>query len=395
MNKLVQINIVCNGSTGRIMCDIAKKAEKEGFQSYIFYGRGNPSKELNCTRIGNNLSVYFHVFLTRFFNKHGHGSYFATKKLVRELKKITPDIIHLHNIHGYYINLKILFNYLKYEYKGKIIWTLHDCWSFTGHCTHFTIVECNKWQGKCYKCPQVTTYPKAFLIDTSKKEFQTKKKLFTGLNNLTIITPSKWLADLVKKSFLNEYKIEVINNGVDLNIFKPTCDERIYKKYNIPKNKKIILGVANIWGERKGLNDFIELSKIINNEYKIVLVGVNAVDKKKIPANIICVNRTDNAIELAKFYSAAYCYVNPTYEDNYPTTNIEAISCGTYVISYDTGGCKEQITNNNGLIIQNRNEKSLAKAIYNFKKTKVKSPNFTIFSKEKKYDEYIKLYSMK
>ncbi|NLA34023.1 MAG: glycosyltransferase [Tenericutes bacterium] len=348
MNKLVQINIVCNGSTGRIMCDIAKKAEKEGFQSYIFYGRGKPSKELNCTRIGNNLSVYFHVFLTRFFNKHGHGSYFATKKLVRELKKITPDIIHLHNIHGYYINLKILFNYLKYEYKGKIIWTLHDCWSFTGHCTHFTIVECNKWQGKCYKCPQVTTYPKAFLIDTSKKEFQTKKKLFTGLNNLTIITPSKWLADLVKKSFLNEYKIEVINNGVDLNIFKPTCDERIYKKYNIPKNKKIILGVANIWGERKGLNDFIELSKIINNEYKIVLVGVNAVDKKKIPANIICVNRTDNAIELAKFYSAAYCYVNPTYEDNYPTTNIEAISCGTYVISYDTGGCKEQITNNKG-----------------------------------------------
>ena len=249
----------------------------------------------------------------------------------------------MHNIHGYYLNLKVLFKYLKNEYKGKIVWTLHDCWAFTGHCSYFTSIKCNKWQKKCFNCPRLNVYPKEY-FDTTKKEFELKKKLFTNLNNLTLVTPSNWLKDLVKISFLKKYKVEVINNGIDLNIFKPTYDETIYDKYNIPRNKKIILGVANVWTKEKGLYDFIKLSEKLDDSFVIVLVGVDDKIQKILPNNILAIKRTDNQIDLAKIYTIADVFVNPTYEDNYPTTNLESIACGTFTVCYNTGGCKEQIS---------------------------------------------------
>ncbi len=389
MKKLVQINVVCNGSTGKIMCDIAKEADKKDYDTYCFFGRGKKNENLKCEKIESSLSVYFHLLLARLgFN--GHGSFFATKRLVRRLKKIKPDVIHLHNIHGYYINLKILFNYLKNDYKGKIILTLHDCWAFTGHCSYFTMNCCNKWHDGCSNCPQLKSYPKEF-FDTTKREYKLKKELFTGLNNLTIITPSIWLKKLVKKSFLKEYKIEVINNGINIDIFKPTYDETIYEKYSISKDKKIILGVANIWEERKGLKDFIELNKYLDlSKYQMVIVGIKKYNKLNIPDNIILIEKTDNQYDLACLYTISTVLFNPTYEDNYPTVNLESMACNTKVITYDTGGCKEQIELFKfGYIIEKKDYQKLIKIIEDITKDEF---NNIIFSTQKMIDNYIDIY---
>lgn len=353
--KLVGINTVCNGSTGKIMGDIQRTANKEGFETISFYGRRKGYNDLKCEKIGGFFSFWYHVFLTTVFDMQGHGSYFKTKELVKRLKEENPDIIHLHNIHGYYINYKVLFKYLKNEYKGKLFWTFHDCLPFTGHCAYFTLENCNKWKTQCRKCPNKKKYPVSLFMDRSYKNYLEKKELFTNLNNLTIITPSDWLNKLVKQSFLKDYEVITINNGINLDLFKEDKDLSILEKYNIP-NKKIILGVANVWEERKGLNDFIDLSKQISDEYIIVLVGlsnkqINKLSKYK---NIVGIERTENQQELVKLYSCSHVLVNPTYEDNYPTVNLEAIACNTPVITYPTGGCIEQVTKETG-IISNKN----------------------------------------
>lgn len=385
MKKLVEINVVCNGSTGKIMCDIAKEANNNNIETYCFYGRGNPNKNVNCIKIGNTFSVYFHVLIARLgFN--GRGSYFSTKKLVKQIKKINPDIIHLHNIHGYYINLKVLFKYLKNEYNGKIIWTLHDCWAFTGHCSYFTLAKCNKWKKRCCNCPQLKSYPKT-IFDTTKKEYNFKKKLFLGLNNVTLVTPSVWLKKLVQESFLKNYNVEVINNGIDLNLFKPIYDKQIYKKYNIPKNKKILLGVANIWEERKGLKDIYKLADMISSEYQIVIVGNLLKNEKK--SNIIYIDRTDNSEELVKLYTIAYYVLNFTYEDNYPTINLESIACHTPVITYNTGGCAEQLTKDSGMIFEPSKIKDVS--LFLNEKRKFNFENSNVNSSSEMVKNYIKI----
>lgn len=348
MKNVVQINVVCNGSTGKIMCDISKELENKNYKSYIFFGRGNKNKNLNCYRIGNKLTIYFHVLLAR-LGLNGHGSYFATKKLVRKLKKINPSTIHLHNIHGYYLNLKVLFKYLK-QYSGKIIWTLHDCWSFTGHCAYFTLSKCNKWTKCCMKCPNLKCYPNE-LFDTTRYEFNLKKKMFLGLKNLTIITPSNWLKSLVKKSFLKDYNVEVINNGINLDIFKPNINSSIYDRYNIPKDKKIILGVANIWEERKGLDIFLSLSKIITKDEIIVLVGLDDEQISNLPDNIIGINRTDNQEELANLYSISTVFMNPSREETFSLVTVEAMACGTPVIVCGKSAPKELVDESCGFIV--------------------------------------------
>jgi len=389
--KLVQINVVCNGSTGKIMCDIARVASEDGINSYCFFGRGKEKKDVCCIKVGNVISTYFHAILARIgFN--GHGSYFATKSLVRKLKKINPDVIHLHNIHGYYINLKVLFRYLKKTYQGKIIWTLHDCWTFTGHCSYFTMSKCKKWKKECNNCPNLDIYPKQFL-DTTKKEYNLKKSLFLDIDNLTIVTPSVWLKELVKKSFLQKYDVKVINNGIDLNVFKPIIDEKIYSKYNIPSNKKIILGVANIWEERKGLNDFIELSKMIDDDMQIILIGIDSKTKDILPNNIIAIERTENQIELAKLYAISTVFFNPTYEDNYPTTNLESIACGTPAICYNTGGCEEQILNENfGYVIKKGDYKRVIDIVRNNKIKNISEDDVKELGVNNMKNKYIRLY---
>lgn len=367
--KVVSINTVCNGSTGKIVGSISSSLIESGEEAFCIYGRRKGYANIPCRKIGGFFSFWYHVFLTTVFDLHGHGSYFKTKKIVRELKKLNPDIIHLHNIHGYYINYKVLFNYLKNEYQGRVFWTLHDCLPMTGHCAYFSNVSCEKWKTECHDCPNKKMYPTSLLFDRSRKNYQEKKNLFIGVKDLTIITPSIWLQNIVAFSYLKKYPVKTINNGIDLNIFYPRLNDSIFDKYNIPKDKKVLLGVASIWEKRKGLDDFLMLSKLVNDDYVIVLVGLNnkQISKLKQYKNIIGIRRTENQDDLASLYSVSFALINPTYEDNYPTVNIEALASGTRVIAYDTGGCVEQAINPNMYIVKkttkNNNVKNIIKLL--------------------------------
>jgi len=364
--KVLQINSVCGvGSTGRIATDIHKILKDQGHGSYIAFGRGTSLNCDNSIKIGTEYDNYTHVALTRLFDKHGFGSRKATQDFIRIIEDINPDIVHLHNIHGYYINIKILFEYLK-KVNKPVIWTLHDCWPFTGHCAHFDFIGCEKWKTSCNKCPQKVEYPKSITLDNSKNNFIDKKGIFTGVNNLTIVTPSNWLARLVKESFLGEYPVKVINNGIDLQTFKPT-QSNFRNQYNL-NNKFLILGVASVWSERKGLDTFVKMANKLGEDTKIVLVGVSAKQKLNLPSNILVIERTNNIAELAEIYSVADVFVNPTLEDNFPTTNLEALSCGTPVITYATGGSIESVFDGCGYVSEKGNLNELISNICRIKK---------------------------
>ncbi len=344
--KIVQINTFSNKSTGTIMMNIHKELIKQGYDSYVVWARGRKPENDHEIFIGDKLGILFHGLFTRLTDKTGFASKRATKKLLKKLEEIKPDVIHLHNLHGYYINIELLFDYIK-KNNIRVIWTFHDCWPFTGHCYNCDLSQCNKWKNEgCHKCPQTKLYPKS-IIDNSKWNYFKKKEVFTGVKDLTIVTPSNWLANLVKQSFLKDYKVIVINNGIDTKIFKPR-ESDFRKKYNL-ENKKILLGVQSDWSKLKGFDDFIELSKIIDDNYKIVMVGLNDKQLKEIPDNIIGIKRTDSAIQLAEIYTAADVYLNLSYAENYPTTNLEAQACGTPVITYNVGGSPESIPGNNVL----------------------------------------------
>lgn len=396
--KILQINSVCGiGSTGRITTDIDKLLKKQGHESYIAYGRNSSQEYDNSIRIGTNLDNYKHVISTRLFDKHGFSSINATKKFIKIIEDLDPEIIHLHNIHGYYINIELLFNYLKRSDKCTI-WTLHDCWPFTGHCTYFDYVQCDRWKSGCYDCPQKKDYPSSLFFDSSRSNYQKKKEIFAGVRNLNIITPSNWLARLVKESFLNEYNVQVINNGIDLDVFKPTTSN-FRKKYDL-NDKFIILGVASPWSKRKGFDYLVELSKRMSQDEKIVMVGLTESQIKHLPKNIVGINRTNNVKELADIYSAADVFVNPTLEDNFPTTNLEALACGTPVISFNTGGSVESVIDGEtGFIIEQGNLDGLINKLREIKKAGKAAYSYSCretanrwYNKDLKYQEYVELY---
>ncbi|MDE6441359.1 MAG: glycosyltransferase, partial [Clostridia bacterium] len=356
--KIVQINSVCGvGSTGRICTGIAEVAQRNGYECIIAYGRMDAPKKYKeiSYHIESNFGVKIHALKSRLFGKTGTYSKKSTKRFLKWLDEYKPDILHLHNLHGYYINVPMLFDYIK-ERNIRIIWTLHDCWSFTGHCAYFDEDKCTKWQDGCSKCYDRKEYPKSF-CDDSKPMHILKKQLFTGVNDMCIVTPSQWLADLVNKSFLNEYEIKVINNGIDLNTFKPS-DSDFRSKYN-SANKFILLGVASVWDSRKGLEVFIELSKRLDDKYQIVLVGVDNKTQKNLPENIIVIQRTESAAELAEIYSAADLFVNPTKLENFPTVNIESLACGTPVLTFQTGGSIEIIDESCGTSVKKNDVEAL------------------------------------
>lgn len=349
--KILLINSVCGiRSTGRICTDIAEELKKQGHEVKIAYGRENVPEQYRkyAVRIGSERSVRKNALSCRMFDNDGFAAKRATEKFLEWADAYSPDLLWLHNLHGYYINVELLFAWIKSRPNMQVKWTLHDCWTFTGHCSHFTFVKCDQWRTHCQRCVQKRRYPASKLMGRCASNFDRKKAAFTGVARMTLITPSKWLANLVRESFLKDYAVEVRYNTVDPDVFKPTPSD-FREKYRL-EGKKIVLGVASVWDERKGLNDFIKLSEMLDDSYAIVLVGLSQKQMKKLPQTILGIRRTNSAKELAAIYTAADVFVNPTYEDNFPTVNLEAIACGTPVVTYNTGGSPEAVENKNCVV---------------------------------------------
>lgn len=358
MSRILFINSVCNGSTGTIMKNLYQAAEMEGHDCCIAYGRGNAPKGFNTIKIGNQFDIYMHVIKARVFDSSGFGSRKATIDLIKKIELYNPDIIHLHNIHGYYINIEILFSYLKKRSNIKKIWTLHDCWSYTGHCAFYTYAKCSEWKIGCNKCKQKEKYPKTF-FSFSKKNYEQKKHIFCNVANMSIITVSNWLNIQVRDSFLQNYYVQTITNGLNNNQYESEIFSSKYQEI-ISLNKKIILGVASTWEKRKGYDTFTKLSTILSDDYQIVLVGLNKKQIRNLPKKIIGIKRTNNLNDLLFLYKNAYVFFNPTEEETFGMTNIEAQLMGTPVITYNSGGTPETIKNSNCYIINNKLEEFLS-----------------------------------
>lgn len=398
--RICQINMVDFGSTGKIMLQIADAARKNGAEVKTFSTRQQSKRytpmpipqnghEYYGSFVGNNL----HYLRSQITGEYGCFSRIGTFNLLRRIKAFNPDVIHLHNMHSAFLHLPMLLDYVK-KNNIPLVWTLHDCWIFTGKCPHFNLAKCDKWKYGCYKCPQMSEYPRSYL-DASKKMWHRKKRWFTGINQLVLVTPSQWLADLTRQSFLKDYPVKVINNGIDLSVFKPTQSD--FRKENGCEDKFILLGVAFGWGKRKGLDVFEELAKRLDSTYQIVLVGTDENVEKQLPANIISIRRTQNQQELAMIYTAADLFVNPTREENYPTVNMEALACGTPVLTFRTGGSPEIIDETCGGTVDCDDVQRLINEIYRIQRETPyaqeaclkRAESFDMYSR---FEEYVDLY---
>lgn len=398
--RIAEINMCVEGSTGKIMLQIAECARDNGHEVVTFSTHQfniKYKKKLIPPNGHEYYGTYFenaiHYILARETGLLGCFAAFETRRLITKIKKMKPDIIHFHNLHGFCINFPELFNYVK-KSNFKVIWTLHDCWTFTGHCPHFDMIGCNRWKNQCYECPQHLEYPKS-IIDNSKYMYNLKKKWFTGIKNMILVTPSEWLANLTRQSYMGEYEIKVINNGIDLSIFKPTKSD--FRKKYMCEDKFLILGVAFGWGIKKGLDVFIELAHRLDNNYQIILVGTDDIVDLQLPNNIISIHRTENQRELAEIYTAVDLFVNPTREDTYPTVNMEAIACGTPVLSFNTGGGPEIIDSTCGKVVEKDNidqmEQEIIRILHNGKFSVEKCvQKAKQFDMNRKFKEYVELY---
>lgn len=396
--KVLQINVDANNaSTGSIARNIASLVVSDGGESYIAYGRKCVPSSFPLIQIGSRIGVWLHGIQTRLFDNHGLASRIATKLFIKELDSIKPDVVHLHNIHGYYLNYRILFQYLSKNHI-PVVWTLHDCWSFTGHCAHFVKARCDKWKSGCYACPLKRRYPKSIFADASKRNYKTKKELFNSVDNLTIVPVSNWLRNLLDESFLRHQDIRVIKNGIDLDIFKPVACSK--ESLGLNPEKYTILGVANIWSLEKGLNEFIRLSKDVR--YQVVLIGVDRNLKMKLPREIFAIRRTESQDVLACYYSVADVLVNPTYEDTYPTVNLEALSCGTPVVTYRTGGSPETLDEKTGVVVEQGDWRTLLSKVDEIvtadqsdvmnRRLECRSRALKFFDKKDRFADYLSLY---
>lgn len=389
--RVLQINVTANwGSTGKIAEDIGRLAIAYGWESWIAYGRGNPTSQSKLIRIGDDWDMRWHGIQSRFFDNHGLASKKATKDFIKKIIEISPDLIHLHNIHGYYLNYPLLFDFLK-DWGGPVVWTLHDCWAFTGHCAYYDYAKCNRWQTGCHDCPQVRSYPTSLCFDRCSQNYIDKQKAFLNCPNLTLIPVSNWLKEELSKSFLKSYRAITIHNGIDINIFRPLNQKEI-------TNKKVVLGVASVWDKRKGLDEFIKLRKILPKEYIIILVGLSKEQISSLPEGITGIRRTENVEQLVGLYNSADVFVNPTLEDNFPTTNLEALACGTPVITYDTGGSPESIDDKTGFVVAKGDINGLYNAITNIMGHKdyiepCRDKAINYFNNNKCFAKYIALYN--
>ncbi len=392
--KVVLINSVCGvGSTGRICADLAAALHRNGHEAKVAYGRKCQIPDdlfKDSWRIGTDLDVKQHALASRIFDNQGFGSNKATQRFIEKLHDYDPDLIHLHNIHGYYLNVEILFDYLK-QCGKPIVWTLHDCWAFTGHCVYFDYVGCDKWKKGCCDCPQKTTYPASFVMDRSKNNYSKKKMMFCGVDKLTLVTPSSWLEGIVKQSFLREYPVKVVHNTVDTQVFKPT-PSTLRQQYGL-ENKKIVLGVSMGWPAHKPLRYLLQLADDLGTAYQVVLIGLNKKQIAGLPQNVMGLERTASVTELAAWYTAADVYANSTMEDNYPTVNLEAQACGTPVVTFRSGGSAEGIMEEYGIAVERGNREQFRRAVILACEMKSKKQPPVLPGKDDFTDRYLDLYN--
>lgn len=395
MHKLFQINITANwGSTGKIAETIGKAAINAGWKSYIAYGGSCNISQSKLIKVGGKWNRYFHFAEQRIRDNEGLCSRCETKKLIRQIKRIKPDVVQLHNIHDHYLNYRLLFEYLN-KTDIKVVWTFHDCWAFTGHCFHFVTAGCEKWKTECHDCPLRNEYPKT-ILDKSKRNYDLKKSLFSRKKNLTIVPCSDWMANFVRQSFLKDKCIEVIKNGVDINVFKPSSKDKNSDKF-------IVIAVSSIWNKEKGLADIIALRELLPEDCAITVVGLSKKQVAELPQGIIGIQRTQNVQELVELYSNANILINPTYADTFPTVNLEALACGTPVITYKTGGSPEAINDETGVVVEQGDVKGMAESIQRFKGLRAeefvqvrdacRKRAVNHFDKDKCYEKYVKLYN--
>lgn len=391
--RVLFINTVYGrGSTGRIVADLGKMLEDNGHEFKVAYGRGDNRSDPHCYRIGNNLDMYFHAGISRISDRAGFYSRSATNKLIEFIKEYKPDIIHLHNLHGYFLNIEILFKYLSDEYKGRIIWTLHDCWAFTGHCVHFTYAKCDKWIKGCNHCPHKREYPSSFLFDSSEKNYIEKRKLFTSVANLEIVTVSKWLKSIAELSFLGEKKITCIYNGIDTERFHPVPNF-VKEELGITE-KKMILLVSDGWIEQKGYSTVLEVAKEAPSDWRFVMVGLTKKQISELPENIIGFERIWNQDKLIEYYSAADVFFNPSLEETFGLVTSEAMACGTPAVVMNSTACPELIVDDafGSVISTTSSAQEIVKKIEELEKS-----NHTLsdkFTKEAFLGNYYKLYML-
>lgn len=400
MPKLVQFNPVANwGSTGRLTEDIGDVAMAAGWDSYIAFGRQfNPSTS-HLLRIGGNWSVISHTLKTRFFDRQGFGSYCATSTLLKKFDEIKPDIFQFHNLHGNFLNLPLILRYA-IEKNIPIVWSLHDCWSMTGHCTHFVKIGCERWKTECYRCPLKAEYPNSWLFDQSRRNFREKKKLIEAIPQLSIISGSEWLASIAAESYFKGRTIHVIPDGIDTDIFQPRNNGILLRRKLGIEGKFVILATGTGWGEDKGFYDYGKLKKMLSDDYAIVLVGLSPEWLSKIPEGVIGLPRTKTPQELSEYYSMADCVISLSRMESFGLTPVEGYACGTPAIVYDTTALPELITPETGFVakfldvedVKQKVEllKARGKANYSERCHEIAVEKY---DRRKCYAEYLKIYN--
>lgn len=390
--KVVQINTVCgSGSTGKICIGISRVLDNAGIENYILFTSGQ-SKDPHSIKCAEKFPK-MQALRSRILGNYGFNSRKTTELLIEELERIKPDVVHLHNLHGHNCDLARLMMYFR-QRCTKLIWTFHDCWTFTAYCPHFAMVKCDKWKTGCHHCVQRRTF--SWFLDRSDKIYEQKKESLKGLD-LTIVTPSKWLADVVKESFLKDYPTVVLHNGIDLNTFCPR-ESNFRVKYGIGKDQFLILGVAVKWVPRKGADVFIRLAEQLDPEkFRIVLVGTDETLDRQLPQSIVSIHRTSNQVELAEIYTAADLFVNPTREDTFPTVNMESLACGTPILTFRTGGSPEILDERTGWVVDCDDEEAMLQSIVDIEKRRPFNEEdcrtrAKLFDETDKFSEYKDLY---
>lgn len=396
--RVFQLNTFCGiKSTGRITTEIAKLVEADGGECMIGYGAGDVPSDLQkySYRIGTPIERKLHGGIRKLLDGEGYGSHLGTKQLIAEMKRFEPELVHLHNIHGCYLNLQMLFEYLQ-KSNLPIVWTLHDCWPFTGHCAYFDYAQCDKWQMQCHDCPQQMNYPQNLGIDGSRRNYKHKKALFSGLHDLTFVVPCEWMKEPLGKSFMSRYPARTIPNGVNLAAFHPT-QSNMRAKYAISR-KYVVLSVASEWDERKGLRYLVDAAERLGEDYQFVVIGLSEEQVTRLPPNMIGITHTENTSELVQWYATADCLANPTMEDNMPMVNLEALACGTPIAVFKTGGCPEAVDDTCGIVVEKEDLPAFVIAISHLcehsgeMRSKCIQRAKSLFNSEKTFSAYIDLY---